>query len=81
MRVKAKGSALCPVYAAIGATPRRYLGRAWNGETWASTGEVVEVHDHFAEYRAAVSDGSLWAADEDTAARCGVEFDPNFGGE
>lgn len=32
-------------------------------------------------YRKQVQKGALWAADEETAALCGVRFDPTFGGE
>lgn len=85
LRVKAKGAALVPVYASVGSTPRRYLGRVYDASLgaaggWPSSG-VVEVRDHFAEYRAHVRDGDLWAADEESAEACGVVFDPTFGGE
>jgi hypothetical protein len=32
-------------------------------------------------YVTAVRDGELWAADAQTAAHCGVAFDPTFGGD
>ena len=86
MLVRAKGVALVPVYRAIGMSPRRYLGRAYDATLgdaggWPSTGECVEVTDHFAEYRAHVRDGDLWPGDEETARACGVAFDPTFGGD
>ena len=40
-----------------------------------------DVVPYRAEYGNAVRDGSLWAADEETAAHCGVVFDPTFGGD
>ena len=43
-------------------------------------GKVIEIPDR-AEYRRHLRDGDLWPADEETACACGVEFDPNFGGE
>lgn len=43
------------------------------------TSEPVEVVDCH-EYRQHVAEGSLWPADEATAVRCGVKFDPTFGG-
>lgn len=47
----------------------------------ATPGAVVEVPNR-AEYRLHVGrHADLWAADEATAAACGVAFDPTFGGE
>jgi hypothetical protein len=36
---------------------------------------------HMTEYRRHVREGDLWAADPETAAACGVAFEPDFGGE
>ncbi len=41
----------------------------------------VVGHAHWAEYFKNVREGDLWAADEETARMCGVDFDPKFGGE
>jgi hypothetical protein len=43
-------------------------------------GKVLEVPDR-AEYRRHLRDGDLWPADQETAAACGVPFDPDFGDE
>jgi hypothetical protein len=43
-------------------------------------GKVVTVPDR-AEYRRHLRDGDLYPADGETAAACGVPFDPDFGGE
>jgi hypothetical protein len=43
-------------------------------------GKVLTVPDR-AEYRRHLRDGDLWPADQETAAACGVPFDPDFGGE
>lgn len=42
--------------------------------------EPVEVSDRM-EHVQYVQHGDLWPADEATAQRCGVKFDPSFGGE
>ena len=57
---------------------------------WVPIAEPVEVplyqegHAHFeeakGEYIKCVQEGDLWAADAETAATCGVPFDPTFGG-
>lgn len=43
-------------------------------------GRVLTVPDR-AEYRRHLRDRDLWPADQETAAACGVPFDPTFGGE
>jgi len=43
-------------------------------------GRVLTLPDR-AEYRRHLRDGDLWPADAETAASCGVAFDPLFGGE
>ena len=58
---------------------------------WAQHSRVTEVpsipetdplfREVMGEYRICVREGSLWAADAETAKYCGVEFDPQFGGE
>lgn len=43
---------------------------------------VVQPDDPFrGEYVKHVQQGDLWAADPETAAACGVAFEPHFGGE
>lgn len=92
LRVKARGSAMCPDYEAMEARTRRYIGRKLVlGEAFKDaegedrrraefhpTGEVHEIPVRH-EYVLAVKDGDLWAADEDTAKYCNVAFDPLFG--
>lgn len=83
LRVRARGEALVHCLEAMNASQRRYIGRKWvevSPNTWSpvATEETVEV-PNIAEYRACVADGTLWAADAETAAVCGVSFDPNFG--
>lgn len=72
---------------------RRFVGRTHDPKMgknggWPMSAEPEEVicdGDHELEmlhdYRQAVRDGDVWAADEATAARFGVTFDPDFGGE
>jgi len=40
-----------------------------------------DANEHFYLYVAAVKDGSLWPADDETAQLCGVKWDPTFSGE
>ena len=85
LRVRARGAALVHRLEAMSASPRQFIGRQWVQTTdgrWglASTETDVEVPNR-AEYRAAVREGSLWAADQETAQECGVEFDATFGAD
>ena len=82
IRVKARGTCCVVDYRAMGANPKRVIGRVFDAESgdWTSTGEAVEVPATH-EFRQAVRDGELWAADEASAAICGVKFDSTFGGE
>lgn len=66
---------------------RRFIGRklqeapgAPGRFTFASTGKPEEVESR-PEVIKAAKDGELWPADEATAKACGVQFDPDFGGE
>lgn len=83
---------MCPDYEAQDARVRRYVGRKLVlGEAYKDAEDVdrrrAEFHPHDEavqvpyrhEYARAVRDGDLWAADEETAAFCGVQFDPDFG--
>ena len=45
-----------------------------------SLGRPVTVSNS-SYYRKVVKKGALWPADAETAAACGVRFDPTFGGE
>lgn len=82
LRVRARGAALVHNLEAVNASPRRFIGREWVIEDGRHGtrphGETVEVPNR-AEYRACVREGSLWAADAETAAECGVAFDALFG--
>jgi hypothetical protein len=45
---------------------------------------VIEIRmndPHIGEYIRHLRDGDLWPADQETATRVGVKFDPTFGGE
>ena len=84
LRVRARGAALVQRLDAIGSQVRQYVGRAYvtlpEGGGFAPIAEDVEL-PNVAEYRQAVKEGSLWAADEATAKACGVLFDEDFGEE
>lgn len=64
MLVRAKGNALVPLYASLGSKQRRFVGRVYRDGAWVSTGEPVELTDHFAEYSAHVRDGDLEIVEE-----------------
>lgn len=81
--VLAKDSASVPHLEAIDAGVRRFVGRKHDMSVGTTGGfvprpEPEEVADR-AEYRQAIKEGDLWAADAATAALCGVKFDPHFG--
>lgn len=64
---------------------RRFVGRRWQEVlpgrwSWVPTGEPQECEYH-PDLVDAVKKGDLWAADEESAAFCGVGFDPDFGDE
>lgn len=84
LRVRARGQALVHQLEAMNASPRNFIGREWfeqDGKAaLRSTNETVEIPNR-AEYRTAVKEGSLWAADAETAKECGVTFDASFGEE
>jgi len=89
LRVRAKGTALVSDYEAMEAGVRRYIGRKLDTSTvdaaagvgigFRPTDAAVEV-PVTGEYVRHVQHGDLWAADAETAERCGVAFDPTFGG-
>lgn len=89
-RVRARGTALCPDFAAMDRGVRRFLGRRYEQVSpgqwgWVPTGEAESV-DKTREVAHAVADGDLYAADLETASwaasvtRKSVKFDPTFGG-
>lgn len=93
LRVKARGTALVQDYRRMEAGVRAYIGRVMDASTidpklgrgisFKPTDEIVELAakgEHATEYMKHVLHGDLWAADEETAAYCGVKFDPSFGG-
>jgi len=96
LRLRAKGDLLCADYDAHESGIKRFVGRkhstAYGHEYrdeqgnllktggWPSTGEPQEL-PYRAELAQAVREGDCWAADEATAAACGVTFDPTCGGE
>ena len=64
---------------------RRFVGRRWQEVmtgrwAWVPTESAQDCEYHH-DFVRACKDGDLWAADEETAAACGVAFDPEFGGE
>ena len=64
---------------------RRIIGRRHEQVSpgrwaWVSTGKVESLAYHH-DIAKAIRDGDLYAADEETARVCCVEFDPTFGGE
>ncbi len=85
MRFAARGTACVPDPHGSDATPqrRRMVGRKheqispgqWAWVPLAKPDELGYHHDLIK----AVRDGDLWAADEATAAACGVLFDSKFG--
>lgn len=83
LKFRARGTALCQDFERLEHAVRRYIGRKFQEVETGSfgfvpTGEAEEVpYRH--EYVKACKDGDLYAADEATAAACGVEFDPHFG--
>jgi hypothetical protein len=89
LRVHARGTALVTDFKAMEAGVRRFIGRRVDtmtidaetdtGAAFVPTGEVATV-PAMHEYVKAVQHGDLWAADEDTAKHCNVDFDPTFGG-
>ena len=84
LRVRARGTALVQRLDAVGSQVRQYVGRAYvslpEGGGFAPTADDVEL-PNIAEYRQAVKEQGLWAADEETAKACGVPFDEFFGEE
>lgn len=85
LRVRARGTALVQDIDALDANTKRFIGRAYKEVepgVWGfvPTGEDAVVRAH-TEYVRELKEGMLWPADEATAKRCGVKFDPTFGGE
>lgn len=84
LRVRARGQALVHRLEAMNTSPRDFIGRDWcvvdGKHGLAPRNEDTEIPNR-SEYRTAVKEGSLWAADAETAKECGVKFDPRFGGE
>lgn len=91
VRVRARGKALCPDFAAMERGVRRMLGREYKEVSPGQWGWVPferdEVVEKCREVAVALADGDLWAADEETAkwavsvTRRPVAFDPTFGAE
>lgn len=88
IRVLARGGILVSDFRALDASPRRFIGRTPKatdaGVEWqadAQPAELPDVGEFGSEFVREVREGSLWPADAETARRCGVSFDPKFGGE
>lgn len=90
-RVRARGKALCPDFAAMDRGVRRMIGRNYQEVSpgqwgWVPSGED-DLVEKSREVAYALADGDLWAADEETAqwassiSRKSVDFDKSFGGE
>lgn len=89
--VRARGTALCPDFAAMERGVRRMIGREFKEVSpgqwgWAPTEADAQV-EQCREIAFAIVDGDLFAADEETASwatrvtRKPVEFDPSFGSD
>lgn len=90
-RVRARGKALCPDFAAMDRGVRRMIGRNYQEVSpgqwgWVPTGED-DLVEKSREVAYAIADGDLWAADEETARWAAsvackpVKCDPSFGSE
>lgn len=78
LRVRAAGMALVVNYEALDAGARRFVGRTFDSSLgpaggWPADDEPHEVPNR-EEYRKALRDGSLEAADQATADLAGVKF-------
>lgn len=83
LRFRARGDALVQNFERLDAGIKSFVGRKYlevEPGQWGfkPTDEAEEVA-YGAEYVRACQEGSLWAADEETAKACGVKFDSNFG--
>lgn len=83
LRFRARGTALVQNLQKLEANIKSFIGRKFvevspGTHGFVPTGEAEEVA-YYAEYVKACKDGDLWAADEETAAACGVELDESFG--
>lgn len=86
LRFHARGTACVPDPHGTEMTPqrRRMVARkhaeispgSW---AWVPAAEAEEA-DYHHDLAKACRDGDLWPADKETAAACGVPFDPKFGG-
>lgn len=91
LRVRARGDALVQDHDALLVGTRRYIGRRWDvavpadGDSPNRYGfiptdeDVVVPNTH--DYKHELKHCCLWAADEETAKKAGVKFDPNFGAD
>lgn len=90
-RVRARGTALCPDFAAMERGVRRMIGRSFKEVSpgqwgWVPT-DADELVEKCREIAFAIAEGDLFAADEETAlwasalTRKSVAFDPSFGSE
>lgn len=64
IKVRAVGSTLVPVYEALNASPRRFVGRRFDPSlgSWVVDADAVVPDSH--EYRAAVAEGALVLVEE-----------------
>mgnify|MGYP001609525648 CR=1 FL=1 len=83
--VRARGTASVPDILAMEAGMKRFIGRRPVYDfgpdkvlAFVPTNENQEIPPLF-EYKRAVKEGELWAANQETAVECGVVFDPKFG--
>lgn len=77
-KVLAAGTAMVTDYEALRSNARRYIGRQFDGSLgpaggWVPSKEPVVIPDR-PEYRQAIREGDLIAADQSTASICGVGF-------
>ena len=83
LRFRARGTALVTHFEKLDAGVRSFVGRKLvqigkDSFGFAPTGADEEV-PYRAEYVHECQEKNLWAADQETAVMCGVEFDPSFG--
>jgi hypothetical protein len=83
LRFRARGEALVQNFERLEAGIKSFVGRKYveaEPGRWgfAPTDAADEVAFR-AEYVKACKDADLWPADAETAAACGVPFDPSFG--
>lgn len=85
LRFRARGTALVQNFERLEAGIKCFIGRKYTevapGEYAFVPTDSDETVPYRHEYAKACRDGDLYPADEATAAKCGVPFDPTFGAD